>query len=99
MLEIGTSKKRPHWEYKLGEVIVNKSNKEKDLGVTVRADLSPESHINKIVRESYNLLNKIRIAFNFMNEELLVRVLTSMVRPRLEYVAVVLSPHLKKYIN
>ena len=62
------------------------------MGVIVQDDLSPESHINKIVGETYSLLNRIKVAFNFMDEEMLVKIIKTMVRPRLEYAAVVWSP-------
>lgn len=99
VMEMGRSTRRPHWEYKLGESTIVKSKKEKDLGVIVREDLSSENHINKIVGETYGLLNKIKIAFNYMDEEMLERLIKTMIRPRLEYAAVVWSPHLKKHIN
>lgn len=99
VMEVGVSKRRPHWEYKLGECVINPSEKEKDLGIIVRGDLSPESHINKVVGEAYGLLNRVRIAFNYLNEDMLVKIIKSMVRPKLEYAAVVWSPHLKKHIT
>ena len=85
-------------EYKLGERILNPSEKEKDLGIIVRNDLSPESHINKMVGETYRLLNRIKIAFNYMNVEMLGKIIKTYIRPRLEYGAVVWAPHLKKHI-
>lgn len=42
-----------------------KTTTEKDLGVTVSSNLSPEKHINKIVRETYNLLRSISVAFTY----------------------------------
>ena len=99
VIEGGVGKRRPHWEYRLGNSIVERSEKEKDLGIIVKGDLSSGDHINKIVGETYGLLNKIKIAFNYMDEEMLTKIIKSMVRPRLEYAAVVWSPHLKKHIK
>ena len=48
-------------EYKLGNNKIETSVKEKDLGVTLRNDLSPEHHINNIVKETYWLLNRIKL--------------------------------------
>ena len=50
---MGVSKRRPHMEYKLGNNRIKTSEKEKDLGVILRNDLSPEHHIKKIVGETY----------------------------------------------
>ena len=98
VLEMGVSKNRPHMEYKLGNKKIETSVKEKDLGVTLRNDLSPEYHINNIVKETYWLLNRIKIAFNFIDEDMLEKMIKTLIRPRLEYAAVVWSPHLKKHI-
>ena len=65
----------------------------------VRGDLSPESHINKIVGEVYGMLSRIRIAFNYIDVEMLAKIIKVMIRPKLEYAAVVWSPHLKKHIS
>ena len=99
VIEGGTSKNRPHWEYKLGNNVIDKTDKEKDLGVIVRGDLSPENHINKIVGEVYGMLNRIRIAFNYIDVEMLAKIIKVMIRPKLEYAVVVWAPHLKKHIN
>ena len=99
VMEMGVSKRRPHWNYKLGDCIINSSEKEKDLGIIVQRDLSPANHVNKVVGEAYGLLNRIKLAFNYMSEEMLVKIIKSMVRPRLEYAAVVWSPHHKKDIQ
>ena len=61
VLEIGKSKNRPSWNYKLGEETIRKSNEEKDLGVVIQDTLSPERHINGIFGATYNLLKNINI--------------------------------------
>ena len=82
----------------MGNNKIETSVKEKDLGVTLRNDLSPEHHINNIVRETYWLLNRIKIALNFIDEDMLEKMIKTLIRPRIEYAAVVWSPHLKKHI-
>ena len=99
VLEMGRSKHRPTWEYKMGNEIVRKAKEEKDLGIMITDDLSPEKHINKIIGGVYALLTNIRVAFNYLHEEMLSKIIASILRPRLEYAAVVWSPHLKKHIN
>ena len=95
-MEMGKSKRRPTWEYKMGGVNILKSNEEKDLGVMIQDTLSPEKHINNIFGSTYSLLANIRVAFNHLDKEMMKKIITSIVRPKLEYAAVVWSPHKKK---
>ena len=76
-----------------------KSNKEKDLGVVVQDTLSPERHINGIFGSAYRVLTDIRVAFHYMDKSMMRKIVTTMIRPRLEYAAVVWSPHMKKHIR
>ena len=45
------------------------------------------------------MLANIRVAFHYMDKDMMKNILTSMIRPRLEYAAVVWSPHAKKNIR
>ncbi len=98
VLEMGKSKNRPSWDYKLGNESISKARKEKDLGIIISDDLSPEHHINKITGEAYSVLTRNRIALNYLDEEMLRKIIETVIRPRLEYAAVVWSPNLKKHI-
>ena len=99
VMEIGKSKRRPIWEYKLGEEVIKKSKEEKDLGVIIQDTLSPERHINNIFNNTYRLLTNIRVAFNYMDKSMMKKIITSIVRPKMEYAAVVWSPNMKKDIR
>lgn len=99
VLEFGKSKNRPLWTYKMGGETIIKSREEKDLGVMIQDTLSPERHIKGIFGSTYNLLTNIRIAFSYMDKEMMKNIITSMVRPKLEYAAVVWAPHKKKDIR
>ena len=79
--------------------IINKTSEEKDLGVIFTEDLSPEHHINKIVSEMLNLLRNIRTSFTYLDKEMMWKIITSMIKLRLEYAAVIWSPHQKKHIR
>ena len=98
VLEMGKSEKRPRGEYYMGNEVIEKAEEEKDLGVTVQNDLSPEKHINKIVGATYRLLVNMRVAFHYMDVEMLRKLIVSIIRPRLEYAAVMWSPGHKKHI-
>ena len=47
-MEIGKSKRRPKWNYKIGQEKIPKTKQEKDLGVVIQDTLNPEQHMNKI---------------------------------------------------
>ena len=98
-IEFGKSSKRCSFNYKLGPNVIKKASEEKDLGVICDEDLSPEKHINKITGESMNLLKNIRTAFAYLDESMMKKIITTMIRPRLEYAAIIWSPHEKKHIR
>ncbi len=56
--------------------------------------LSPEVHISKLFEETYKMLLNKKTSFNFMDKEMR-KIITAMIRPKLEYATVVL-PHKKK---
>ena len=99
VMEIGKSKRRPIWEYKMGDKVITKSKEEKDLGVMIQNNLSPEAHIKRVFGSTYRMLTNIRVAFHYMDTSMMKKIITTMVCPKLEYAAVVWSPHLKKDIN
>ena len=66
-----------------------------DLGITITSDLSPSSHIDRIVLKAHQRANIIHRCFVSRNVDLLVRAFITYVRPLLEYNSVTWSPHLK----
>ena len=99
-MEIGKSKRRPKWNYRIGQEEIPKTKEEKDLGVVIQDTLNPaEQHINKLLGSTYKMLANIRVAYHYMDKDMMKRILTSMIRPRLEYAAVMWSPHAKKDIT
>ena len=98
-MEFGRSKKRIHGQYRLNNVQLEKSGEEVDLGVTITDDLTPDRHINKITGEVMSLLKRIKMAFSYMDVDMMRKLICSMIRPRLEYAATVWSPHTKKNIR
>ena len=52
-------------------------------------NMSPEKHIN-------NLLSNIRVAFTYVDEDMSKKLITTLVRPRLEYAPTVWSPRKKR---
>ena len=65
----------------------------------MQTNLSPEKHINKITRETYQLLINIRTAFHYMDEDMMKKLIVTVLWSRMEYAAVVWTPHKKKDIR
>ena len=98
VMEFGKSR-RVHWDYTMEDVRLEKSSEELDLGVTITEGLTPDKHINKMTGKANNLLRRIKMAFIYKDKDMMRKVLVTMIRPLLEYAAVVWSPHTKKNIR
>ena len=81
------------------DVELVKLKEEVDLGVTVTESLTPDRHINKITGEAMNLLRRVKMAFSYLDTEMMKKLISSMIRPRLEYAETVWSAHKKKNIR
>lgn len=60
--ECGRSVKRPDSDYQLGSNSMQVWDQERDLGVVIISKPSPEDHIEKKIRNVYNLLANMRAA-------------------------------------
>ena len=98
-MKFGKSKKRVHYDYRMGGEILKKSKEEVDLGVTFTENLTPDKHIDKITREVTDMLRRIKMAFSYIDVDMMKVLISALIRPRLEYAAVVWSPHTKKNIR
>ncbi len=98
VMEIGKSKNRPRKTYKMGREKIKVAHEEKDLGVKMQNTLSPEKHINRLFGEAYKMLQNIKTSFNFIDKKMM-RKITIMIRPKLEYASMAWSPHKKKEIR
>ena len=72
---------------------------EKDLGVTIDADLKFEEHIASKVRTANAIVGQMRRSFSYLDCDTFKRIYTAFVRPHLEYGVAVWSPHLSRNIN
>ena len=45
-------------------------------------NMSPEKHINKITGETYYLLRNIQVAFTYVDEDMIKKLITTLLRPR-----------------
>ncbi len=97
VLNFGKSGRRIAGNYYLNNERIMPKTEEKDLGVTATDNLNFGMHINRIMGETYKFLRNIKAAFTHLDEDMMKKLITSMIRPRLEYAALVWSPNLKRY--
>ncbi|MPC71094.1 hypothetical protein E2C01_065363 [Portunus trituberculatus] len=79
--------------------IIMKRSEEEDRRVIAQDTLTPERHINGIFAPTYKTLTNISVAFSYMNKSMMKKIITTMIRRRLEYAAVVWSPYRQKDIR
>ena len=99
VVRFGESSKRPVWQYKLGDERIPSADKEKDLGVVINNKLKPEDHINQVTGKMYNLLTNMKIAFTYIDANMVRKIITTFIRPSLEYASVAWNPHLQKDVK
>ena len=90
VLEMG---KKSAMEVLIHKNIISIAKEEKDLGVVIQDNLSPDKHIN-IFGDTFMMLRNIQMAFHFLNKDMR-KIITTMIRPKLEYAEVIWSPHKK----
>ena len=89
VMEFGKSKRRVHYDYKIEGTTLKKSKEEVDLGVTITDDLTQDRHIDKITGEVMNMLRRIRMAFSYLDADMMRILISSLICPRLEYAVIV----------
>ncbi|KAK7072635.1 hypothetical protein SK128_003439, partial [Halocaridina rubra] len=65
--------------------------------VNILADLSPEMHINGIVRAAYAFFVNVWVPFRHMDKDMFKNIYETYMRPTVEYAAPFWNPHLKKH--
>ena len=75
----------------MGEEVIMKEE-EQDLGVIIQ-------DINVLSTSIYRTLTNIRAVFNYMDKTMMKKIITTMMRPSLQYVAVLWSSHILKDIR
>ncbi len=84
VLETDKSRRRISGNYYVNNERIMTKTEEKDLGVTVTDKLNFGKHINHITGETCNLLRNIKAVFTHLDEDMMKKLLTSVIRPRLE---------------
>ena len=71
----------------------------KDLGVILDAVLKFAEHISMKVEKANTIIGLIRRTFSYLDGPLFKKLFTTFVRPHLEYVQVIWTPHMKNYVT
>ncbi len=79
--------------------ILQLTDSEKDIGVTIDSRLSFEKHINEKINKANSTLGIIRRTFEYLDQQTFMYLYRSMARPHLEYANQIWAPQLKKHIN
>jgi hypothetical protein len=83
-------------KYKMGENEINQVTEEKDLEVLIDDKLKFQQHINQQTKKANQRLGMIKRSFSYMEKEMFITLLQSIVRPYLEYGSNVWSVIYKK---
>ena len=97
-------KENPRFEYEMtdkdGNVkVIQTVNSEKDLGVHVQDNLKFDKHISVTVNRANRLVGLIKRSFSFLDEETLLILYKTLVRPILDYGNTIWFPTLMKDIR
>ena len=83
----------------MGDSIVKKSRKERDLGVIVENSGKYSEQCVMSVKKANAMLGIIKRNIHFKSKEVIVKLYKSLVRPRLEYCIQAWNPHLRRDID
>ena len=99
ILKIGNHELQCDFYLPSAEAPLEVVHEEKDLGVIFDDHLTFYKHINNQVNKANRIMGSIRRSFSDLNEYNFKTLFVTMVRPHLEYAALIWSPHLKKDIT
>ena len=85
--------------YEMHNTVLQKTSKEKDLGVTISADWKVSEQCGIAARKGNQLLGMIKRNITYREKNLIIPLYKSIVRPHLEYCIQAWRPHLKKDID
>ena len=85
--------------YEMGGTILCKTVKEKDLGVTMNANMKVSEQCRIAASKGNQVLGMIRRNITYTDNSLIIPLYKAIVRPHLEYCLQAWSPYLRKDIN
>ena len=84
------------YDYKMGGMVLKKTEVEKDLGVMIGSDMKPEVQCEAAAKKARKVWGQITRAFHFRKKEILLPLYKMYVRPHLEYAGAVWGPWMEK---
>ena len=85
--------------YKMGDAVLGTTVKEKDLGVTISADMKVSEQCGIAASKGNQILGLIRRNITYKGKKLIIPLYKAIVRPRLEYCIQAWRPYRKKDID
>ena len=85
--------------YEMGETILSKTVKEKDLGVTMNASMKVSEQYRIAASKGNQILGMIRRNITYKENSLIIPLYKAIVRPHLEYCIQAWNPHLRNDID
>ena len=85
--------------YKMGDTVLGTTVKEKDLGVTISADMKVSEQCGIAASKSNQILGLIRRNITYKGKKLIIPLYKAIVRPHLEYCIQAWRPYRKKDID
>ena len=85
--------------YEMGGTILSTTVKEKDLGVTMNANMKVSEQCRIAASKANQVIGMIRRNITYKDKSLIVPLYKAIVRPHLEYCIQAWSPYLRKDIN
>ena len=86
-------------KYEMGGTILSKTVKEKDLGVTMNANMKVSEQCRIAAPKGNQVLGMIRRNITYKEKSLIIPLYKAIVRPHLEYCIQAWNPHLRKDVD
>ena len=86
-------------EHKMGDAVLGRTAQEKDLGVTLNADMNVSELCGIAASKGNQIVGLIRRTITYKEKQLIVPLYKAIVRPHLEYCIQAWRPYHKKDID
>ena len=94
-----TGSRNTGMNYEMGGTILSKTVKEKDLGVTMNANMKVSQQCINAASKGNQVLGMIRRNISYKYKRLIIPLYKAIVRPRLGYCIQAWNPHLRKDVD
>ena len=98
-LHIGKNLPWEEWKYDLGGTVVESSEEEKDIGVTIDRNLTFNKHISQKVKKANSMTAMLRRIFQHLDEKTFIPLYKTLVRTHIEYAHSAWAPFRAKDVD